>query len=170
MLRSTMEIHSQACWMSSAASAERRTGCVNAATGAGTARLQIREHVFPRTRGLRVFIEGLQPFPDDALDLRRHGPIAIVRVGGAGPGWPNRSGLAHGTTLRRYHALRNWTPCREPLARFLSLEPIARCDARPITFFEPRKRATLRTPPPRRFTVARPQYHGAREPTHLNRS
>src|SRR5881396_126531 len=74
-------------------------------------RLQIREHVFPRTRGLRVFIEGLQPFPDDALDLRRHGRAAIVRLGGAGPDRPNRSGLAHGTRLRLYHAVRNGTPC-----------------------------------------------------------
>jgi hypothetical protein len=44
--------------------------------GQRAARLQIREHVFPRTRGLRVFIERLQPFPDDALDLRRHRDVA----------------------------------------------------------------------------------------------
>jgi hypothetical protein len=125
--------------MSRAASAERRTGCVNGATGQRAAHLQIREHVFPRTRGLRVFLEGLQPFPDDPLDLRRHGQIAIVRLGGARPGRLNRSGLAHGTRLRPYHAVRNWTPI-----------------------------ATL--PTPRRFTAARPQYDGAHEPTHFNRS
>jgi len=55
--------------------------------GQRAARLQIHEHVFPRTRDLRVFIERLQPLSDDALDSRRHGTslsstsTAPVRVG-----------------------------------------------------------------------------------------
>ena len=48
--------------------------------GQWAARLQIREHVFPRTRGLCIFIERSQPFPDDALDLRRHGHVIVAGV------------------------------------------------------------------------------------------
>ena len=63
--------------------------------GQRAARLQIREHVFPRTRGLCIFIERLQLFPDDALDVRRHGHVIVAGVGRRGVGAARLNGLCH---------------------------------------------------------------------------
>jgi hypothetical protein len=80
--------------------------------GQRAARRQIREHVFPRTRGRRVFIEGLQPFPDDCA---RPPASRADRYRAPRRRWAGSAGQERTCScdrLRLYHAVRNWTPCR----------------------------------------------------------